>query len=97
MGRNVRKHTLRHVRPAKIQISLRNRIVIKIFLDAFWIAKDAKLPHVDIEDWSDCADGLTYSSIRWAHMSEGTFSHFEAQIFSVYSSSYEDIRTIKRF
>ena len=39
---NVRKRTFRYVRPAKIQISLRIRVVrSESSLGIFWIAKDA--------------------------------------------------------
>ena len=43
MSHNVRKHTFGHVRPGKIQISLRIRTVLSVSsVDAFWIAKDGK-------------------------------------------------------
>ena len=43
--------TFRHVRPAKIQISLRIRAVwSESSLDAVWIAKDVKFLHVYTED-----------------------------------------------
>ena len=45
------KRTFRHVRPAKIQISLRIRAVwSESSPGAFWIAKDAKFLHADNED-----------------------------------------------
>ena len=48
---NVRKRTFSHVRPAKIQISLRIRAGwSESSLGAFWIAKEAKLLHEDNED-----------------------------------------------
>ena len=51
MRNNVRKCTFWHVRPAKIQISLRIRAVWSEFsLGAFLIDKDAKLFHVDNEN-----------------------------------------------
>ena len=41
----------RHVRPAKIQISLRIRAVwSESSLGVFWISKDAKFLHADNED-----------------------------------------------
>ena len=50
MSRNVRKRTFGDVRPAKIQISLHIRAVWpESSLGAFWIAKDAKFLHGDIE------------------------------------------------
>ena len=51
MSRNVQKRTLVHVRPAKIQISLRIRAVwSESSLGVFWIAKDANFLHADHED-----------------------------------------------
>ena len=51
MNRNVRKRTFGHVRPAKVQISLRIRTVwLESSLDTLWIAKDAKFIHADNED-----------------------------------------------
>ena len=47
-SRNVGKRTFGHVRPAKVQISLRIRTVWSEFsLGVFWIANDAKFHHVD--------------------------------------------------
>ena len=49
--RNVRKRTSGHVRPGKIQISLRIRAVwSESSLRAFWIAKYAKCLRADDED-----------------------------------------------
>ena len=65
---NVRKRTLGHVYPAKIQINLRIRTLCpESSLDAFWLAKDAKFLHGVNEDWSDCAD-------VFAGCTRGTFS-----------------------
>ena len=51
MSRDVRKRTFKHVRPVKIQISLRIRAVwSESSLPAFWIAEDAKFHYVDNED-----------------------------------------------
>ena len=46
-------------------------------MGAFWIAKDAKFLHADNED---CENALADLSLRWAHMSEGTFSHVAAHV-----------------
>ena len=55
-GRNVRKRTVVHVLPAKIQIRLRIRAVwSESSLCAFWIAKDAKFLHADNEDYKQFA------------------------------------------
>ena len=52
MCRNDSKPAFQHVRPAKIQISLRICAVWSEYSqDAFWIAKDAKYLHVENEDW----------------------------------------------
>ena len=58
--------------PAKIQISLRIRALWSEF------SKDAKVFHVDNENWSDCVDIQADMSLHWAHISEGTFFHTAA-------------------
>ena len=51
ISRNVRKRTFWHVRPAKIQISLRIRAVwSESSLGTFWKAMDAKCLRADNED-----------------------------------------------
>ena len=35
--------------------------------------------------WSDCADAQSDQSLRWAHMSEGTFYHAAGHIYSITS------------
>ena len=51
MSRNVRQRTFRHVRPVKIQISLRIRAVwSETSLGALWIVNDARIVHEDNED-----------------------------------------------
>ena len=53
---NVRKHTFGHMRPVKIQISLRIRAVWpESLLGAFWIAKGAMFSHADNEDFEQTA------------------------------------------
>ena len=34
--------------------------------------------HADNVDWLDCADAQADLSLRWAHISEGAFSHLVA-------------------
>ena len=76
MRRNFRKRTFRHVRLAKIQVSLRIcAIWSESSLGAFRMAKDVKFLHADNEDWSDSTDAQADLSLLWAHMLEGTFSH----------------------
>ena len=41
-------------------------------LGSIWIAKDAKLLHVDSKD-SDCVDVQAHLSLCWSYMSESTF------------------------
>ena len=49
--RNVRKRTFGHMRPTKIQISLRIRTVwSESSLGAFWVVKDANFLHADNKD-----------------------------------------------
>ena len=70
---SVRKRTFGHVRPAKVQISLRICTVwSESSLDAFWIAKDAKFLHADNSDSDQTA---RMRSLIWdfvGRMSEGT-------------------------
>ena len=57
MNRNATKRTFGHVRPAKIQISLRIRAVwSESSLSAYWIVQDAKLHHTDNEDFDAQTD-----------------------------------------
>ena len=65
--------TFKHDSPVKIQIRLRESS-----LCAFWIAKDAKFLHMDNE-YSDCEDAQADLSLRWVHMSDGTFSHVQVE------------------
>ena len=71
------------MRPAKIQISLRIRAVwSESSLSTFWEANDVEFLHADNEDWSDSMDAQANLSLRWVHMSEGTFSPVTAHIIS---------------
>ena len=66
-SRNVRKRTFGHMRPAKIQIRLRIRAGwSESSRGAVWISKDAKMLHVDNEDWLDCEDVQADLSLRKA-------------------------------
>ena len=69
MGRKVRKRTFGHVRPAKIQISLRIRAVwSESSLGAFWIAEDAAYLRAGKEDsnqTSDYVDAQADLCARW--------------------------------
>ena len=71
MSLNVRKRTFWQVRPTNTQISLRIR--------ASWpgsslsALKNAPLATTS-EDCSDCANAQADLSLRWVHISEGTFS-----------------------
>ena len=54
-----------------------SRSLIRISLDAFWIAKEGKFPHGDIKE-SDQAARM--------HMSENSFSHLSANIQLLFCS-----------
>ena len=64
MSRNVRKRTSGHVRPEKIQISLRIRTGSESSLDTFWIAKDVKFLHEANEDFDQTAKMQADLSLR---------------------------------
>ena len=71
--------------PANILIILHIRTVwSESSLGAFWIAKDAKFLYADNEDWSDCTDAQTDFSLRWTHMSEGTFPYVAANFVHLF-------------
>ena len=71
MSHNFRWRTSGHVRPAKIQISLRIYTVrSELSLDAFWITIDTKLLY------ADCANEQAILSYCWAHTSEDTLYFF---------------------
>ena len=67
---NVRKRILKHVGPAKIQISLRDHALFVYSLSPRWIEKDAKFLHANNED----SDQNARMNLPWAHMTEITFS-----------------------
>ena len=63
------------MRPVKIQITLCILSLVRIFTDAFWIAKCAKFLHVDNKDWSDCAVAHTdFESTLGTHVRRYVFS-----------------------
>ena len=69
------------VRPAKIQISLRIRAVWSEFsLGAFRTASDTKIFRVDSVNSNQTAQSDL--SLRWAHMSDGSFSELVVHLFS---------------
>ena len=87
---DVRKPTFGHAHPAKIQISLRIRAVwsessMCIILDSEWCQVSSCGQR---RLWSDCADAQADLSLRWAHMSEGTFSIIETHSYYAYRSVY---------
>ena len=85
--RDVRKRTFGHVRPAKIQFSLRIRTVSSEYLlSAFWISKDTFLHTFSC--WQqrlllDCADVQADFSLRWTHALDGTFTQVAAHIRTI--------------
>ena len=87
MSRSIRKRTSGHVRPAKIQISLRIRAVwSESSLGAFWIVKDAKFLHAAQADWLDCSDAQADLCHRREYKPEGTFSHVTVQ--TIYNTNF---------
>ena len=58
----------------------RMRSLIWISLGAFCTAKDTNFVHADNEYESGRTDAQSDLSIRWAHMSEGTFSHVDSKL-----------------
>ena len=69
--------------PAKFQINLHVHAVWTEFsLGTFWITKDTQFLHVNNEDWSDSMDAQVDLRRHWAYMSEGTFSHVTAHIYT---------------
>ena len=70
-----RKGTIRHVRPAKIQIRLRN--LIRNFVRSFLDSQGSTVSTWgQVSLWSDCADGQAYLSLRWVHISSAA-SHMK--------------------
>ena len=84
MTRNVRKRTFGHVRPAKIQISLRFRAEwSESSMRASSIAKDAKFLRADKKDSSQTARTAHADlSLHWAYMLESTFSQIATHDWS---------------
>ena len=64
-----------------IQISLRIRTVCSdSSLNAFRIAKKTHIFYACNEDLSDFTDEQTDLSLRWTHISKGTFTDVSAQL-----------------
>ena len=78
MNRNVRKRTCRHMRPAKIQISLRIRAGwSESSLGAFWLAMDAKFPFAD----NGLIRAVWFESSLGAHVRRYVFSRCGSYYF----------------
>ena len=60
-SRNVKKRISGLVRPAKIQM---RAVWSESSLCVFWIAKEARFHHVDLENWPDCADAHADLSLQ---------------------------------
>ena len=87
MNRNMRKRTFWHVRPTKTQIRSRIRTVWSEFIDR--VKRLCILDYPKCARWrfrSDCANAQSDLNLRWAHMSEGTFSNITADVFFMTSS-----------
>ena len=79
--RNVRKRTFGHVRPSKIQISLRIRAFwSESSLGAFWIANNAKFLHADNEGTNQTAQANEVEFSLGAYVRAYVFSHFGSNI-----------------
>ena len=93
MNRNVRKCTLRHVHPVKIQIRLRIRAVwSESSLGAFFDSKRCLVSSCgQARPWSDCADAQADLSVRWAHMPEGMFSHVAVHSVNTIDSAKTEV------
>ena len=95
-NRNVRKRTFAHVRPVKIQISLRTHTVrSESSLGTFWIALDAKFLHADNEDSDQTARMRRLIWVFVGHMYEGAFSDVWPGLWNVFYSSTVNIRILK--
>ena len=80
----VRKRTLGHLLPTKIQVSLRNReIWSESLLGIFWIVGCNVSSYGQRRLWLDAQADL---SLLWAHWSGGTFSHVTAHINNSFNS-----------
>ena len=67
-GANVRKRINGHLRPAKIQISLRIYAAWpESSLEAFWIGKNSKFLHVDNEGSDQTVRMCRLIWVRWVH------------------------------
>ena len=74
-NRNARKRSFAHVRPVKIQISLRIHTVrSESSLGTFWVAMDAKFLHANNEDSDQTARMRRLIWIFVGHMYEDAFS-----------------------
>ena len=69
MSRNVRKCTCGHAPKEDLDQSVHSHSLIRIFTECVLVAKDARFLHADAQ-----AD----LSLRWVHMSEGTFPDVSA-------------------
>ena len=78
MSHNVRNHTFEHVCPVKIQISMHiHTFWSESSLGTFWITKGTKFLHADDEEF----DQTVLMSSLAAQLSEGTFSHFNCNLY----------------
>ena len=83
---NVRKPTVGHMCPAKIQISPGIHTVwSESLLGASWIAKDASFFMQIKMTWSDCVDVQADLSLRWTHIRRYVFSCCSSIVCTLYS------------
>ena len=81
MSVNVRKRTFWYVRPTKTEISLRIRAVwSQSSLSAWKNFASLTIQTTPSEDSDQTANAQADQNLRWAHMSEGTFSDVVAHL-----------------
>ena len=93
MNGNFRTRPLGHVRPVKIQISLRMRRLILFFTGGIIVSQRCNVSSRKHErlwlDWFDL-------SLRWTHMSEGTFSDVVTYLWNLKMSVRPVCKNIER-
>ena len=79
----MRKHTFWRVHPTETEISLRIRAVWSVNSLSTLEKKLCvfAIQRAHWKFWSDCVNAQADLNLRWAHMSEGTFSDVSDQMF----------------
>ena len=80
---NVRKHTFGHFPSEESNPSVRSRSLIRIYTECILDSHGCKLSScIQRRLWSDYVAVQADLSLRWAHISEGTFSQVTVHLFS---------------